>query len=142
MPPRKYRNQSKEFRELQDEWYQKLKDSGFQDIEKTVDEEQKLKQRSSNVYRQAPEVVRENKENYFTYLGQHIHDEGCDSPVDLHILSRRAEGAKYREIVEELKQMGTPRNRHSVRYIIRRYEKRWGIRYWKPEQLTDHRSKK
>lgn len=127
-----------EFKKLQQHWYDILAELGFKDIEK---DEYSLAQTAAGPYRNEDEFSREDKEEYFRCLAQAVNDENVRFRNEVHryILTRRAEGAQAKTIVRELIVIGTPRNRDSVRFIIRRYEMAWGIRTYEPRQLNMRR---
>lgn len=128
--------ESKAFKKLQSEWYKKLKDTGFQDAEEIVGGEQKLKQNAPNVYRQADPVYIESKARYFELLTQHVASYRFSEPIDRTIMGLKSQGFKISEICSRLKQMGVPKHRQTVRFIVRRYEHNWGIRRWTPEEMN------
>lgn len=127
-----------EFLRLQRHWYDVLEFLGFQDIEEFKRNELVLKQTAAYPFRNTDAFSNNIKEEYFRILAQKIYDEGTVfvNEIDKYILCRHAEGARIKAIVDELTTRGTPRNRHSVRFIIRRYEVRWAIRTYTPSQLN------
>ena len=134
--------QSKEFKTLQKEWYEKLSQEGFVDIETTIGLEQELIQSATYPYRHDKNVnVRDNKQTYFELLCQWVSDEEFVSKIDELILTHRSEGLKITEIVAALKEQKLSRDRETIRFTIRKYEHKWGIRFWKAEQLTKTRKK-
>lgn len=167
---------TREFKNLQQAWYQRLEAEGFQDAEELVGNEMRIKERSTSAMRdraietpancmrfhtrrnsqcvdecdatsegplQSARLKRralqkifcDAKEAYYTAIGQKLAETIFRNSVDRFILTRHAEGKKAFEIVEELKARGTPRFRHSVRFIVRRYEMLWGLRKYDPRQL-------
>lgn len=127
-----------DFRKLQQHWYQKLAERGFKDIERLRGEEYVLIQTAAYCYREVDAFERQMKEAYYRMMGQIVNDESTYFRNDVHkyILLRHAEGAKVKAITEELEKMGTPRHRHSVRFIIRTYEMEWGVKQYTPRQLN------
>lgn len=120
-----------DLRALQEEWYKKLEDSGFRDVEKFRGSELVLKHESDHCYTWARDpFVRVMKEEYYRIMAQYAQDEETyfKSETDRHILNRHAEGVQIKVIVEELEMMGWSRNRKSVRSIIKRYRKAWGYK--------------
>lgn len=130
-----------EFRNLQNEWYQKLSKEGFRDIEKLKGDELVLSQFASHCFCGMDVLSRFLKEQYFRYISQIALDEDTffRNDIDRHILIRHSEGAMIKVIVEELEDMGSPRHRHSVRFIIRRYQIKWGLRKYSDKQLNKKR---
>jgi hypothetical protein len=127
--------QTSKFRQLEKEWYEKLKENGFIDAEKTTGKQQVLIQFASNALRQASQLTRESKAEYFSLLFKCVNADAPTDRIELLVMSRRAEGAKIEEISKELKQLGGKFHRQMIRYIIRRYEHKWNIRIWPAEKL-------
>lgn len=137
--------QTKKFSLLEHKWYEKLKKQGFIDEEKKLGifgHERVLKQRSSNVYKHAPQIVRENKETYFDLLFQGLLRFNCDTPVDQLIMNQRSLGVAIKDIALHLKQKRNARDRKTIRYTIRKYEHRWKIIHWNQTQLDPNWKKK
>lgn len=118
---------SKQFKEQQDQWYRALREDGFDDIET---EQGVLKQQASNSYRQAEPSVRENKLLYHLLISEHVQTDKFESDRNKKIMEAVASGDTFVEIAERFKL-----NRHTVCFICRKYENRWGIKKWKPEQM-------
>jgi hypothetical protein len=78
------------------------------------------------------------KEEYYRLISQYVSSETTvfRSEVDQYILTRHAEGAKHSAIVSELEARGISKHRHSIRFIIRRYEMAWGIKKYSDKQLN------
>lgn len=123
----------------------KLKESGFEDIEVRVGNKDALKQRSGYSYRKRganiSDIIRESKLTYFTLLAEYAaRERHFEDESDRLIMTRTAEGKSIGEISKELKDLGRPKyNRDTIRYIRRRYEHKWGIRTWKPEEMVSRR---
>jgi hypothetical protein len=126
-----------EFKALSKQWEKILEQEGLADAETSVGEKRALRQNASNVYRQMDPTRREAKELYFQQLGRCLHSVSLsfDNEVDKMVMVLRAQGAKITEICAALIEAGCSRYRRTVRLIIRKYEDRWGIRNWNPEQL-------
>lgn len=128
--PRFY--QTNEFRELHVKWTHKLKESGFDDIE---EDEWLVKKKSVNIYGRCAKDIRESKDireakiRYFEALSCKCHEEENFSQLDLTVMVMKSDGISIKEIAKE-----TKIHRQTVRYIIRRYEHKWGIRYWSARQ--------
>ncbi len=127
-----------EFLELQQHWYQKLAEHGFKDIEKLRGEELVLEQTCMAHLRNGDELTNAARTQYFRSLGHAVNDESAEfrNDIDRFILERRAEGVPVKTIGAELEAMGHYRHRHSIRFIIRRYEVAWGIKQYRPSQLN------
>ncbi len=126
---------TKTFRQLRDKWYLKLDTSGFKDQEKVIAGEPQLSQYASNAYRQASDVVRDAKLRYYELMAQLMNDNKPDDEVDLIVMTKWIEGNKIKDISAELKRKGKRCHRQTIRYIIRKYENRWEVKKWKPEQM-------
>ena len=121
------------FKDLNQEWYKKLKESGFDDHE---NEHEELVNNNPHRSLEATHVVRECRLEYYLRLSQGVNDEqNFDNGIDYFIMAHFAEGMSNKEIVKELALLGHPRHRKTVMYIRRKYENRWGIRKWRPDQL-------
>lgn len=127
-----------QFLKLQQSWYEKLAGSGFKDIEKMQGGEMVLIQTASYCYRNTDEFTRNIKEEYYRCLAQVVNapETTFRNDVDRYVLLRHSEGAKAKTIVNELRGFGISRHRHSVRFIIRRYEMEWGLKHYNPQQLN------
>lgn len=119
--------QTEKFRLIESVWEEKLRQSGFVDIESS---NRKLKQNSANSYRTVVTQAIESKLRYFELLGQHFHEEQFTDEIERFVMERRSQGAKIKEIVIELKNMGVKRrvHRETIGLIIQAYEKKWKIK--------------
>lgn len=125
------------FRELQKEWYERLRAEGFNDAEEMVGEEMVLRQNAQHVYRRATdEILRETKEAYFRFMAAKVHETVFQSEIDRFIMASHAQGKMIEAICEELEQMGERRARNTVRFKIRGYEMQWGLRHYTKKQLN------
>lgn len=117
---------------LQKHWYSILKESGFQDAEKLIRGEPQLIEYAEHCYRWDDEFSVWCKESYYAMLGQAIESEhgAFRNEIDRYILIRYSEGARIKEIVDELIARNQKRDRKTVRVIIKRYEALWGIRFY------------
>lgn len=131
------------FKALQDEWYGKLKEIGFNDIEREYKGEIFLKEWASNAYRAGKvhsETVEEKTEYYRLLSGQFSDEQAFEDDSDRLIMEKTCDGWTIAEISRELKERGWEKhNRDTIRYIRRRYETKWGIRQWPPEQMISRR---
>ncbi len=133
---------SGEFKSLEKEWSQKLAEAGFEDAEKEIAGERKLKQAADYAYRRKEhtETYRDAKLTYHSLLSQKLHDARFDDESDKLIMERTAEGWTIQEISKELKHLKMIKhNRDTIRYIRRRYETRWGIRCWHPKDQVSRK---
>lgn len=115
-----------EFNQLQKEWYERLKQGGFKDIEPILFQPS-VSRPDRHIYK-----LKKNTQEYYQILGKMVSDENTifKNAAHQYILTRYSEGALIKTIVEELKDRGMPRHRHNVRMIIRRYETAWKIRVY------------
>lgn len=127
---------SSNFKALQKSWYRRLEEEGFQDAEEIIGEEFVLKQTASHPYRGLNEVERSSKEDYFRLLAQYAQHEPFKRTLDKYILGMRSQGWQIVSICKFLEVAGMARERKTVRYIIRKYEMKWGIREYTPKQLN------
>lgn len=96
---------SKEFKELQELWYKKLKKKGFKDIESKsglLDVDKALNNVATH-YTQATFTI---KEDYYRLAGQFFHDHAFDTKFDRYIWENHSNGVSIRNIVKILRAMG------------------------------------
>lgn len=124
---------------LQKIWYQKLKESGFVDIEKGSSIVFETVTSSSNKIRTVyvKKEDRDIEEEYYRRLYQAAHSQTAryKNRADKIILTCFADGLTITEITKILCEAKCPRHRHTIRFIIRRYEMLWGIRFYNKDQL-------
>jgi len=121
--------QTKEFIELEKEWYLKLEKAKFEDVEKQINGNGALKQRASNCYRSASQIERENKQRYYELLQQALEDEvGFRDHVERLVMDRKASGITITNICIELDEMGERCYRGTIRKIIKKYEIKWRVK--------------
>lgn len=132
---------SSAFIALQNIWYDKLQDAGFKDIEER-DEENNfylLPDAHSNPYYRynVPKELKEIKKEYYRCISEIVNSNETffSREIDKIIMIRHAEGAKIKTIIEELHTHGMHRDRRAIRFIIRRYEMKWHLKYYSPRQL-------
>lgn len=102
-----------EFNALKDEWYERLKDSGFEDLEN--DHENLIKHSSSFYYRNKTQ----QKEEYYRLAGFFLHDHYFSSTTEKLIWQRHQDGVSIREILNELKDMRVKTNKDYVNSTIK-----------------------
>ena len=139
---------SPEFKELKSEWDQKLAQDGFEDQEKEVNGELALKIPTSCIGRcggilrhHRNEIKRNAKITYYELLSKWMHIEtDFEDESDRLIMEWTAEGREIKEISIELKRLGMRKSyRNTIRFVRRRYEDKWGIREWKPEEMVSRK---
>lgn len=128
--------ETKEFRELERLWEEKLRQSGFIDVEKTLGSDRDLQQRASNAYRNASDVTKETRLAYYSMISErYARARFCD-PLHRFVMQRVADGRKLTEIHAELIEMQTEINYETIRFIVRRYEYKWKIRNYTARQMN------
>lgn len=121
--------QTKEFRELEKEWYLKLAGEKFPDIEKEINGEGGLKQRASNCYRGASLTEVETRARYYELLAQGVHNElEFRDGVEKYVMEQRSMGITITQIAVQLKQLGERCHRETVAKIIWKYEAKWCVK--------------
>lgn len=126
----------KSFKILQREWNKKLVETGFVDAEIEIKSDRILKQRATNSYRQATQLERESRLEYYCFLGYLAHNTVFPSELEKFVMIRHAEGASIREITDELTLRGIVRHRQTIRHVIRRWQTKWGIRTWSLREMN------
>jgi site-specific recombinase XerC len=116
---------TKAFKVLSVQWNRKLDDSGFKDAETDLKGERGLKQRATNSYRQATQLERETRLEYYCFLGHLAQNTVFKNALERLIMVMHSEGATCREIADEI-----GRHRHYVEFIIKRWQTTWGIKTW------------
>jgi uncharacterized protein Smg (DUF494 family) len=134
---------TKQFQAINKNWNSKLSESGFKDAEIEKHGEFYLKKHShcDNRHHENVAIVRENKQAYFHILDEYIQKE-TDFPdeSDRLIMELTAQGFHICEISETLRSLFLKKNhRNTIRFIRRRYEHKWGIKTWKPEDMVSRR---
>lgn len=97
--------QTQDFKALDAEWKTKLKDSGFEDIEK---DEDSLIDWASSAFKRRPEYD-QSKAEYYRLAGQFLHDyrfRGPDAAWLKRIWELHAVGTSIREIVKIVDPLG------------------------------------
>jgi hypothetical protein len=125
-----------DFKAQQKAWYRRLKDEGFNDAEELIGSELMLKQQAKWRMNEGNYITRCKKLEYFLVLGQHLLHAVYRNEIDKLIMTWHADGKTIKFMCEELKLRGSPRCRHSIRFIIRKYEMIWGMRVYTPKQLN------
>lgn len=128
-----------DFKALQKAWYERLSAEGFEDIERVVGDDLVLRQTASYAYEAyggADPITRDSKEAYFNFVAQKVQETVFTRDVDRIILTHHAEGKKIRHICEHLESIGKRRCRGTIRFRIRVYEVKWGLRQYTAKQLN------
>lgn len=118
--------QGTKFLQLHKEWRQRLHADGFVDIER---DDNTLKQWAKNYSRGSRKIIIESKQEYYQRITHHCHESPPKNQIHLEIMTMRGDAIKILQIAAKLSL-----NRHTITFIIRRYEHLWGIRYWSAKQ--------
>lgn len=129
------------FEALQKLWYKRLEEAGFQDAEQLRANEMLLKQRGDHPLTHAglDELAREHKAAYYTLLQQMVREWKFANEVDQWILEMYADGIAIKQICRILNEAGESRCRGTVRFVVRKYEMKWGLRVYTARQLNVYR---
>ncbi len=114
---------SKDFIKLQKQWYKKLKDSGFDDIEFT-DHATGLGQNSAYLKRPSAYLAKKyNKQTdkYYSLFRNFLTFGTFTSKIDKNIALWHSEGVSYRKIVKLIAK--THRMRRSLFYVFTKIKK-------------------
>ncbi len=114
-------NKTKEFKQLESEWRNKLKDSGFEDIE---DADGNIA-RGSWDYR-TKKVINsyKTKVDYYYMATQFLNDYNFETPLDKAVWAYHIEGIGVRDIAKLLQDLKmTTLKRMSISYTIIRLRK-------------------
>lgn len=115
------------FKALLKEWNQKLKASGFKDIEENplLDPNKKLKSGSYYRFIQEDPIIRENRAQYYDIIGEKIIQTEFDNETEKKIMCLYFEGHSQVEIQKELQIEG---HRCQIYRPIHKWLKRWGLK--------------
>jgi len=128
------------FKELQAEWQKRLEADGFRDIEKMCGAQMELRQFANHSF--MANLTREemqDRETYFNKIVDYINATKFRNEVERLILQWHADGKRLIDIQADLIAAGYYRCKNAVRFTIRRYEMRWGLRAYSPSQLNKYR---
>jgi hypothetical protein len=117
-------------------WNKILEVEGHNAEKVLVNGERVLRQNAENAYRAIDQVRREAKESYFRLMSGFLANEIFSSIVHKYILIRICDGATIAGISRELESMGEISKYQSIRFVIRKYEMKWGVKNWKLKELT------
>lgn len=115
---------SADFKKLQAEWYKKLEQSGFEDIE---EEDGSLKERAARyaskyngTYFQAKKGYYESVEEYYRLATQFLHSHRFKNKREKLIWEMHSNGTSIRNIVKELEKRQYPASkRDSVHKVVK-----------------------
>lgn len=119
---------TKEFKDLQDKWYDKLKKKGFEDIEQA---DGNLKRWDSHLFSSKyDQRFFNSKEKYFQIAGQFLHEYEFETKLDAFIWGHHAAGETLWSIVAKIKgRKFKPIQKDTVRKIILLLEKEMLTKY-------------
>lgn len=111
----------KDLKSLQAEWYAKLKDEGFDDIEQ---DEEHLKAWHSHMFKaQYSTEAFTAKESYYRAAGKFLHDYRFRTLLERAIWELHANGTTIMAITDSLKGLGYKTYRRHVHETIQRLSK-------------------
>ena len=133
---------SKQFCDLQKYWYQKLAEDGFKDIETDEVVLKKEADRSLSWFKDPS--YRASKVEYYILIEHSLRENIAefDEDYDYFIMVLWTKGYKKSEICRALESLNKKIHRNTVTWIIRKYESKWGVRQWKPNQMMSQRMSK
>lgn len=115
-----------DFKKLLKLWDEKLKDSGFQDIEQTKNGQRILKKSGTETrFQRSHETVREARVNYYVLLSDKISQTNFKHEIDREILILHAEGVKQVEIKTKL---SSQLSRSTIYKKLYKYLREWGLK--------------
>lgn len=129
-----------EFNKLKREWYGKLKESGFEDIEEKVPNPIWLRDcdTASYPFRCMAPHKRKDRAEYFNVLTAIVNNPATEfrNATDKYILNCYIDGYEIAAIIRSLAHIGIFRDRKTIRILIRRYEMKWHLRKYTRKQLN------
>lgn len=125
-----------DIKRLEDKWNKILDDSGFVDIEETKGKDRVLKQIANHAYWRSGKLAVKSKFEYYNSISQKVQIEKFDCGIDKLILVMASQGMSHASIVRILSSIGKRRYRATIRFIIRRYEMKWGLKSWTLKQMN------
>lgn len=109
-----------QFKALQQEWYLKLKESGFEDIEDTNSPREMLKSWHNYIFRDINKIEADAKAYYFEIATQILHTYKFRTMADKILWENHALGLSIREISAAMRDTPTPMHRSSVFRALKR----------------------
>ncbi len=134
-------HQDPKFRELQDEWYEKLRETGFEDAEKSGN----LRQSAAHNHWTVSALDKQQREEYYRVVYDAVHNNKNEfqSWSDRVIMHLHSEGKTNSEIAQIMRSSKlSPVNRETIRKVIRTYLDSWGILSFTEEQLDPNYKRK
>lgn len=113
----------KQFKELESEWYSKLKEAGFNDIEDTKREDRPLKEWHISRFRNSSNDVRNRfKAEYYIEASRFLEEFDFKNDKERVVWQLHSAGHSTREI-EKSKNKAKGYSRPNVQKIIKKYTK-------------------
>lgn len=110
---------------LQKIWYEKLKKSGFDDIE---NENGELTRGLPRVTNQAPIQI-EVIQHYYSWARSFLHEHEFKSEFEKAVWELHSEGIAVRAISVELRRKGYKKQKDAVWYVVKRLEQLMKAKY-------------
>lgn len=115
---------TKEFKDLEKEWYDKLAKDGFKDLERqdrVGKKEERLKNGSVEIIQDRYTLEQfKIKEEYYRVAGQFLHNNKFKCSLDRLVWSLHSEGMSIRNIIKKLKKKGRTAYKDLIHGIIKR----------------------
>lgn len=114
-----------DYNKLKKEWYKRLENSGFQDIEQDEDNlkswsvSKGVRNRNNGASAQQVLENREARETYYRLAGQFLHDYRFTSRTDRLIWEKHSDGESIRDIVKILALHGIKTTKNPVNEVIK-----------------------
>lgn len=131
---------SPEFKKLQKTWNQKLKDSGFEDIENAQFETIKTPHSRYFYSRYTPEEIEESLTYYNQCMDFYWRYSSFKSNREKEIWLLYSEGKSKRKIAELLRSRGMDICHNLVQYYIGRLKKIMHTQSWPSSEMGEHDS--
>lgn len=112
-------------------WQERLKESGFYDFE--------IEGEKINARINESDKISKTKQNdifYYSEISAFAQKNKFNNDSYKRIMELRSEGFGISEILRKLLEENIKINRETIRYIIRRFEFKWGIRAWTLKEMN------
>lgn len=123
--------QNKEFKALRDEWYQKLKKDGFEDVEQVVgNKDPNLKAWHSFHFQMSEHATRYSIIQPYYYHAEHfINEHEFEDEMQKRIWEMHTNGDPVRKIAVQLRTPTNQLNKDNINEIIRAIQEKFRERY-------------
>jgi hypothetical protein len=121
---------SQELEKAQKIWYKKLKDSGFEDVEK--DEENLIKYSSrffncrvggSPFNKESSQSFYEAKEEYYRIAGHFLHDNKFKDEFEKKVWDLHSQGISFRDIAIKVRTKQNKANKDNIQTLVKELSK-------------------